>query len=133
MENNKRVCESIRESGGRITRPKTTPLTNRLVNKLGRLIRDRGRSTHQYGRAVTGSPHRVSNARRVVSKWRRMNAARTRTYRGFYASTIILCNLYSIGRRAIDSGLLKCEDRAVSGSILSILSVRMRLHTCIVD
>lgn len=44
------------------------------------------------------------NANIWISKWRRAVAAR-RTYRGFYASTIILCNLYSIqpARRQLDS------------------------------
>lgn len=99
MENNKRVCDAARVWVRRNMPPRAGArrrplhLRYRLVNKLGRLIRDRGRSTHQYVRAVTGLPHRqrqrpaaarraaaaAGSARRPrrgrISKWRRARTA----------------------------------------------------------
>lgn len=61
-----------------------------------------------------------------ISTWPSRPSDRITFYRGFYASTIISYNLYSMRLRLLDSDLLKCgrdAPCAVSGYMAGILIV----------
>lgn len=97
-----RGCDQTPARASRVSECRLS-VARATINPGGKCVTVGGQRINMCARS-RGRRTGFQNARRAAERLNFKMATRDGgTYRGFYASTIILCNLYSIRRRLLDS------------------------------